>query len=69
MSWAAAVENGARRLTPLGKEAVREMERTGVAVDVSHLSRRGFRDVAGIARAPFLASHSNCNAVYRHPAA
>lgn len=57
------------RLTPLGKEAVREMERTGVAVDVSHLSRRGFRDVAGLARAPFLASHSNCNAVYRHPAA
>jgi len=39
----------------------------GVAGGVSHLSRRGFRDVAGIARAPFLASHSNCNAVYRHP--
>ena len=62
-----APEMEAGGLTPLGKEAVREMERTGVAVDVSHLSRRGFRDVAGIARAPFLASHSNCNAVYRHP--
>lgn len=54
-------------LTPLGREAVREMERVGMAVDVSHLSRRGFWDVAGIAEASFLASHSNCNAVYRHP--
>ena len=74
LTWNGANELGcgcgkrcAGGLTPLGKEAVREMERTGVAVDVSHLSRRGFRDVAGIARAPFLASHSNCNAVYRHP--
>ena len=74
LTWNGANELGcgcgkrcAGGLTPLGKEAVREMERTGVAVDVSHLSRRGFRDVAGLARAPFLASHSNCNAVYRHP--
>lgn len=54
-------------LTRFGRQAVREMERVGMAVDVSHLSRPGFWDVAKIAQRPFLASHSNCDAVYRHP--
>lgn len=60
-------ERFAGGLTRFGREAVREMERVGMAVDVSHLSRRGFWDVAKIAKRPFLASHSNCDAVRRHP--
>lgn len=74
LTWNGANELGcgcgkrcAGGLTQCGKEAVREMERIGMAVDVSHLSRRGFWDVAKIAKKPFLASHSNCNGVYRHP--
>lgn len=46
-------------LTDFGKEAVEEMERLGIIVDVSHLNESGFRDVAHIAQKPFMASHSN----------
>lgn len=73
LTWNGANELGcgcgsrfAGRLTRLGREAVREMERLGMAVDVSHLSRRGFWEVASLTQRPFLASHSNCNAVHRH---
>ncbi|WP_028851366.1 membrane dipeptidase [Thermocrispum municipale] len=55
------------RLTALGMEAVAEMERLGVVLDVSHLSLAGFWHVAEIARRPFVASHSSCRAVHDHP--
>ena len=45
-------------LTSFGREAVREMEKLCIAADVSHLSRKGFRDLADIAEKPFMASHS-----------
>ena len=48
-----------RGLTDFGREAVKEMNRLGIAVDVSHLSDAGFNDVAEISRIPFVASHSN----------
>ncbi len=54
-------------LTPLGKDAVRRMERAGVTVDVSHLNEAGFWDVAHMAEKPFIASHSNAAAVCPHP--
>ena len=54
-------------LTGFGKEAVRHMNEIGMAVDVSHLSDGGFYDVASISRKPFIASHSNCRALCRHP--
>lgn len=53
-------------LTDFGKEAVREMERLGIIVDVSHLSDEGFYDVERLADKPFIASHSNCRAVCGH---
>ena len=46
-------------LTPFGLEAISEMEALGITVDVSHLSDRGFCDVAENTRRPFIASHSN----------
>jgi membrane dipeptidase len=55
------------RLTGLGVEAVAEMERLGVVLDVSHLSMRGFWHVDEVARRPFVASHSSCRALRDHP--
>jgi membrane dipeptidase len=50
-------------LTSFGREAVSELERRHIAVDVSHLNDEGFWDVARIATKPFAASHSNSRAV------
>ena len=54
-------------LTGFGREAIAEMERLGILVDVSHLSDGGFFDVAALSGKPFIASHSNCRAVRPHP--
>jgi len=54
-------------LTAFGKEAIEEMNRLGMLVDVSHLSDGGFWDVAEITKKPFVASHSNCRALSSHP--
>ena len=54
-------------LTPVGGDFVREMERLGMLVDVSHLSDAGFYDVARILRGPFVASHSNARVITEHP--
>ncbi|MDR1630399.1 MAG: membrane dipeptidase [Oscillospiraceae bacterium] len=48
-------------LTAFGINALREMERLSMVADVSHLSKRGFWDVAEHAKKPFVASHSNCD--------
>lgn len=50
-------------LTEAGKELVRECERLGVLVDLSHLNERGFWDVAEISEAPLVATHSNVHAI------
>jgi membrane dipeptidase len=50
-------------LTDAGKELVRECNRLGVLLDLSHLNERGFRDVAGITEAPLVATHSNAHAL------
>lgn len=50
-----------------GLRAVRELERRGITVDVSHLGERGFWQVDAIATAPYVASHSNDAAVTPHP--
>jgi membrane dipeptidase len=48
-----------KSLKDLGIEAVSEMERLGIVVDVSHLSDGGFYSVLEHAKKPFVASHSN----------
>lgn len=53
-------------LTPFGRDVVREMNRLGIAVDVSHLSDGGFWDVVKISNKPILASHSNGRALCGH---
>ncbi len=53
-------------LTEYGRQVVYEMERLGMAVDVSHASDGVFYDVAKLASKPFVASHSNARAVCPH---
>ncbi len=56
----AAVHNG---LSPFGREVVREMNRLGMMIDVSHVSDKTFYDVLSASRAPVIASHSCARAI------
>lgn len=50
-------------LTDLGKTYVREAQRLGMLVDVSHISDEGFWDIMDITQAPVIATHSNSRSV------
>lgn len=54
-------------LSPLGKEAVREMNRKGMMIDVSHASEKTFYDVIRESRFPVVATHSSARALCNHP--
>lgn len=54
-------------LTEAGKRLVRECNRLGILVDLSHLNAAGFRDVAALSGAPLVASHSNVHALSPSP--
>lgn len=57
-----------RGLTPFGAEVVAEMNRVGMAIDVSHCGDRTSLDAALLSRRPVLATHTNCRAlVPGHP--
>ncbi|MDF2694959.1 MAG: putative dipeptidase, partial [Labilithrix sp.] len=53
-------------LTPFGEEVVREMQRIGMLVDVSHTSDETFNAVMRIAQTPVIASHSSARAIADH---
>lgn len=53
-------------LTDFGKAYVKECERLGIIIDVSHLSDAGFEDVYQLTTKPFVASHSNARSVCPH---
>jgi membrane dipeptidase len=59
-----AVHNG---LTDFGKDVVREMNRLGVIVDISHVSDKTFYDALEVSKAPLIASHSSCRALCDAP--
>lgn len=63
-SYEAEIMN--KGLKPFGKDVVREMERLGMVVDVSHVSDGVFWDVAEMATKPFVASHSNSRTMCNH---
>lgn len=53
-------------LTDLGREYVKEAQRLGMRIDVSHISDEGFWDIIKITDAPIIATHSNSRAVFEH---
>lgn len=59
-------EDARRGLSHQGKAFVREMNRLGMLVDVSHLSEAGFWDVLEYTENPIIASHSNSQATFFH---
>jgi membrane dipeptidase len=54
-------------LTEFGKQVVREMNRIGMIVDVSHVSDKTFYDVLEVTTKPVIASHSSCRALSEIP--
>jgi membrane dipeptidase len=54
-------------LTDFGKEVVREMNRVGMLVDISHVADKTFYDALEVSKAPLLASHSSSRALDNHP--
>jgi len=50
-------------LTDFGKDVVREMNRLGIIVDISHVSDKTFHDVLATTKAPVFASHSSCRSL------
>src|SRR5207302_2725946 len=50
-------------LTDFGKQVVREMNRIGVIVDISHVSDKTFYDAVAVSSKPVIATHSSCRAI------
>ena len=67
--WADSSNDAPRHngLTDFGKQVIREMNRLGMLVDVSHVSDQTFYDVLETSRAPVIASHSCCRALCDAP--
>ncbi|MDP4222481.1 MAG: dipeptidase [Bacteroidota bacterium] len=54
-------------LSAFGRDMVREMNRLGMMIDVSHISDKSFYDVIQLSKAPVIASHSSCRALCGSP--
>ncbi|MFI1160964.1 dipeptidase [Streptomyces sioyaensis] len=69
IDWADSATDEARHngLTAFGEEVVREMNRCGMLVDLSHVSAATMRDALRVSTAPVIFSHSSARAVCDHP--
>ena len=53
-------------LSPLGREVIREMNRLGMMIDVSHPSKEAMRQMVALSKAPIIASHSSARGLCDH---
>jgi membrane dipeptidase len=69
LDWAdsATDQPKAHGLSPFGEQVVREMNRLGMLVDISHVSAETMHHALKISKAPIIASHSSAYALAQHP--
>lgn len=69
LPWADSATDDAQHLglTPFGEEVVREMNRLGMLVDLSHVSAESMKDALRVTKAPVIFSHSSARAIADHP--
>ena len=54
-------------VSSFGKDVIREMNRLGIMVDLSHANEKSFYDALDISQTPIVCSHSSCRALCNHP--
>jgi membrane dipeptidase len=69
LAWADAATDEPKHhgLTPFGEEIIREMNRLGMLVDLSHVSVETMKDAIRVSSSPVIFSHSSARAVADHP--